>query len=43
MDDNAIKSPGSVTFVYVESKAVREKQLPFGGADAISNSCKRTA
>ena len=30
MDDNAIKSPGSVTFVYVESNAVHEKLLPFG-------------
>ena len=35
MDDNAIKSPGSVTFVYVESNAVHEKLLPFGGEDAI--------
>src|SRR5882724_6652476 len=30
MDDNAIKSPGSVTFVCVESNAVHEKQPPFG-------------
>jgi hypothetical protein len=31
MDDNAIKSPGSVTFVYVGSNAVHEKQLPSKG------------
>ena len=43
MDDNAIKSTGSVSFVLVESNAVHVKLLPFGGEDAISNSCKRTA
>jgi hypothetical protein len=42
MDNDAIKSPGSVTFVKVESNAVDEKQLPFGGTAAVSNSCKRS-
>jgi len=33
MDDNAIKTSGSVTLAYVESNAAHETQLLFGGAD----------